>query len=71
MAGAGPAARDTAHHARAALLRGPHGPGDRGHPQHQCRHGQEQHLALLRRLREDEVLSFGRDEEESFGELVA
>ncbi|WP_328887435.1 SigE family RNA polymerase sigma factor [Streptomyces sp. NBC_00316] len=25
----------------------------------------------LRRLREDEVLSFGRDEEESFGELVA
>lgn len=25
----------------------------------------------LRRLREDEILSFGRDEEESFGELVA
>ncbi|MFB7516820.1 SigE family RNA polymerase sigma factor [Streptomyces sp. NPDC056144] len=25
----------------------------------------------LRRMREDEVLSFGRDEEESFGELVA
>lgn len=25
----------------------------------------------LRRLREDQVLSFGRDEEESFGELVA
>ena len=25
----------------------------------------------LRRLREDEVLSFGRDEEDAFGELVA
>ncbi len=25
----------------------------------------------LRRLREDEVLSFGRDREDAFGELVA
>jgi RNA polymerase sigma factor (sigma-70 family) len=25
----------------------------------------------LRRMREDEVLSFGRDEEDAFGELVA
>ncbi len=46
VAGAGPAARTPAHHAGPALLRGPHGPGDRGHPRHQCRHGEVQHLAV-------------------------
>ena len=37
---------DPAHDAGAPLLRGPHRPGDRGHPRHQRRHGEVQHLAV-------------------------
>ncbi|CAM5263801.1 hypothetical protein SMICM304S_05741 [Streptomyces microflavus] len=41
-----PGCRTPAHDAGPAVLRGPHRPGDRVDPRHQCRHGEVEHLAV-------------------------